>query len=260
MVSWRATDYKSKQRRQKTVQLNFQYYVFPPIFFAQNQSSQLHLTWLAMVRSFWQLSILISTRMSRICRICSTALTRILDQQSCGILLVPFAIWSILEKSLYIILFPSFRVIVWEIVANQSLWQWLLGRKLTKSLCDVIEDFGLVSFTTLNIQVGCLLHLRFLHGSTGAYCDGCDILKIFYQSLKLNFFEDGAIKLYWLSVSWMLRQDKDSVVDLVRMVDKSNGYVFAGMEGNIDAYHKVAARPTSWDYERYPCRQQYWNW
>ncbi|CAM6089107.1 unnamed protein product [Calypogeia fissa] len=71
-------------------------------------------------------------------------------------------------------------------------------RKLTKSLCEVIEDFGLVNFTTLNIQ------------------------------------------------------DKESVMDLVRLVDKSNGYVFAGMEGNIDAYNRVAAGPQNWDYYRYP--------
>lgn len=30
---------------------------------------------------------------------------------------------------------------------------WLFCRKLTKELCEVVEDYGLVSFTTLNIQV-----------------------------------------------------------------------------------------------------------
>lgn len=34
-----------------------------------------------------------------------------------------------------------------------SLIRWTFCRKLTKELCEVVEDYGLVSFTTLNIQV-----------------------------------------------------------------------------------------------------------
>uniref|UniRef100_A0A7I4C3J4 GPN-loop GTPase 2 n=1 Tax=Physcomitrium patens TaxID=3218 RepID=A0A7I4C3J4_PHYPA len=71
-------------------------------------------------------------------------------------------------------------------------------RKLTKELCEVVEDYGLVSFTTLNIQ------------------------------------------------------DKESVMDLLRIIDKSNGYVFRGIEGNINEFNKLAAAPTKWDYDRYP--------
>ncbi|KAL3683808.1 hypothetical protein R1sor_001830 [Riccia sorocarpa] len=71
-------------------------------------------------------------------------------------------------------------------------------KKLTKNLCEVVEDFGLVNFATLNIQ------------------------------------------------------DKESVMDLVKIIDKSNGYVFAGYEGNINAYMKTAAAPVNWDYYRYP--------
>ncbi|XP_024358558.1 GPN-loop GTPase QQT1 isoform X2 [Physcomitrium patens] len=69
-------------------------------------------------------------------------------------------------------------------------------RKLTKELCEVVEDYGLVSFTTLNIQ------------------------------------------------------DKESVMDLLRIIDKSNGYVFRGIEGNINEFNKLAAAPTKWDYDR----------
>lgn len=69
-------------------------------------------------------------------------------------------------------------------------------RKLTKVLCEVVEDYGLVSFTTLNIQ------------------------------------------------------DKESVMDLLKIVDKSNGYVFRGIEGNINEFSKLAAAPTKWDYDR----------
>jgi hypothetical protein len=50
----------------------------------------------------------------------------------------------------------------------------------------------------------------------------------------------------------MYAQDKESVLDVVRIVDKSNGYVFKGHEGNIDAYNRVASGAVNWDYYRYP--------
>ncbi|MQL87383.1 hypothetical protein Taro_019905 [Colocasia esculenta] len=62
-------------------------------------------------------------------------------------------------------------------------------RKLTKALCDVIEDFGL---------------------------------------------------------------DKESVGNLVKLIDKSNGYIFAGIEGSVIEFSKIAAAPLDWDYYRYP--------
>lgn len=69
-------------------------------------------------------------------------------------------------------------------------------RKLTKGLCDVIEDFGLVNFTTLDIQ------------------------------------------------------DKESVGNLVKLIDKSNGYIFAGIQGSVVEFSKIAAAPLDWDYYR----------
>ncbi|KAK9129053.1 hypothetical protein Syun_017850 [Stephania yunnanensis] len=71
-------------------------------------------------------------------------------------------------------------------------------RKLTKELCEVVEDYGLVNFTTLDIQ------------------------------------------------------DKESVANLVKLIDKSNGYIFAGIEGSAVEYSKIAAGPLDWDYYRYP--------
>jgi hypothetical protein len=47
-------------------------------------------------------------------------------------------------------------------------------------------------------------------------------------------------------------QDKESVMDLLKIIDKSNGYVFRGIEGNINEFNKLAAAPTKWDYDRYP--------
>ncbi|KAJ8458354.1 hypothetical protein OPV22_031280 [Ensete ventricosum] len=69
-------------------------------------------------------------------------------------------------------------------------------RKLTKELCDVIEDFGLVNFTTLDIQ------------------------------------------------------DKESVWNLVKLIDKSNGYIFASIQGSVVELSKIAAAPLDWDYYR----------
>ncbi|PKU73195.1 hypothetical protein MA16_Dca019776 [Dendrobium catenatum] len=71
-------------------------------------------------------------------------------------------------------------------------------RKLTKELCDVIQDFSLVNFTTLDIQ------------------------------------------------------DKESVGNLVKLIDKSNGYIFSGIEGSVVEFSKIAAAPLDWDYYRYP--------
>ncbi|KAK6939725.1 GPN-loop GTPase [Dillenia turbinata] len=70
--------------------------------------------------------------------------------------------------------------------------------KLTKELCQVIEDYSLVNFTTLAIQ------------------------------------------------------DKESVGNLVKLIDKTNGYIFAGIEGSVVEFSKIAAGPVDWDYFRYP--------
>ncbi|KAL9451699.1 hypothetical protein AB3S75_013300 [Citrus x aurantiifolia] len=69
-------------------------------------------------------------------------------------------------------------------------------RKLTKELCDVIEDYSLVNFSTLDIQ------------------------------------------------------DKESVAKLVKLIDKSNGYIFAGMDASAVEFSKIAVRDVDWDYYR----------
>lgn len=69
-------------------------------------------------------------------------------------------------------------------------------RKLSKELCEVIENYGLVNFTTLDIQ------------------------------------------------------DKESVGNLVKLIDKTNGYIFAGIEGSVVEFSKIAAAPIDWDYYR----------
>ncbi|WMV27314.1 hypothetical protein MTR67_020699 [Solanum verrucosum] len=71
-------------------------------------------------------------------------------------------------------------------------------RKLTKELCEVIEDYGLVNFTPLDIQ------------------------------------------------------DKESVGNLVKLIDKSNGYIFVGIDASAVEFSKIAVGPVDWDYYRYP--------
>ncbi|KAI4331926.1 hypothetical protein L6164_016872 [Bauhinia variegata] len=75
-------------------------------------------------------------------------------------------------------------------------------RKLTKELCEVIENFSLVNFTTLDIQ------------------------------------------------------DKESVGNLVKLIDKSNGYIFAGIEASAVEFSKIAVSPVDWDYYRVAAVQE----
>lgn len=53
--------------------------------------------------------------------------------------------------------------------------------------------------------------------------------------------------------TWMLIcQDKESVGNLVKLIDKCNGYIFAGIEGSAIEFSKIAVGPLDWDYYRYP--------
>ncbi|XP_066372914.1 GPN-loop GTPase QQT1-like [Miscanthus floridulus] len=76
-------------------------------------------------------------------------------------------------------------------------------RKLTKELCDVIDDFGLVNFSTLDIN---------------------------FSTLDI--------------------QDKKSVGNLVKLIDKSNGYIFSSIDSSAVEFSKIAVAPLDWDYYR----------
>ncbi|KAF3791141.1 GPN-loop GTPase 2 [Nymphaea thermarum] len=49
-----------------------------------------------------------------------------------------------------------------------------------------------------------------------------------------------------------LCEDKESVGNLVKLIDKCNGYIFAGIEGSAVEFSKIAVGPLDWDYYRYP--------
>lgn len=40
-------------------------------------------------------------------------------------------------------------------------------------------------------------------------------------------------------------------MDFLRIIDKSNGYVFRGIEGNINEFNKLVVVFIKWDYDRY---------
>jgi GPN-loop GTPase len=68
--------------------------------------------------------------------------------------------------------------------------------ELNQTLCELIEDFSLVSFTTLNIN------------------------------------------------------EKESVARLVKLIDKSNGYVYSGMDGDSSLLEAIATADVDFEYYR----------
>jgi hypothetical protein len=47
-------------------------------------------------------------------------------------------------------------------------------------------------------------------------------------------------------------QDKESVGNLVKLIDKSNGYILSSIDSIAIEFSKIAAGPLNWDYYRYP--------
>ncbi|KAK7818223.1 gpn-loop gtpase qqt1 [Quercus suber] len=45
----------------------------------------------------------------------------------------------------------------------------------------------------------------------------------------------------------------ESVGNLVKLIDKTNGYIFSGIEASAVEFSKIAVGPLDWDYYRYPC-------
>ncbi|KAM0916942.1 hypothetical protein ACQ4PT_009933 [Festuca glaucescens] len=103
-----------------------------------------------------------------------------------------------------IFLFSAFNLDFYTDVQDLSYLQYHLDqdprsakyRKLTKELCNVIDDFSIVNFTTLDIQ------------------------------------------------------DKESVGNLVKLIDKSNGYIFSTIDSSAVEFSKIEAAPLDWDYYR----------
>ncbi|KAH3762471.1 ATP binding protein [Pelomyxa schiedti] len=69
-------------------------------------------------------------------------------------------------------------------------------KKLNAALCELVSDFNLVSFATLDVQ------------------------------------------------------SKESMYELVKVIDKANGYVFGTLDPVTENLWNIAAGPTSWEYDR----------
>lgn len=39
----------------------------------------------------------------------------------------------------------------------------------------------------------------------------------------------------------------------MKLIDKTNGYIFAEIEASAVEFSKIAVGPLDWDYYRYPC-------
>ncbi|GKA29384.1 GPN-loop GTPase 2, partial [Tanacetum coccineum] len=49
-----------------------------------------------------------------------------------------------------------------------------------------------------------------------------------------------------------LCEDKESVTNLVKLIDKTNGYIFQGIDASAVEFSKIAIASTDWEYYRYP--------
>ncbi|KAK9217415.1 hypothetical protein WN943_006042 [Citrus x changshan-huyou] len=69
------------------------------------------------------------------------------------------------------------------------------------------------------------------------------------SSLLHSCFDDICGAASYLRPAYVT--DKESVAKLVRLIDKSNGYIFAGMDASAFEFSKIAVRDVDWDYFGY---------
>ncbi|KAG6494086.1 hypothetical protein ZIOFF_049105 [Zingiber officinale] len=75
-------------------------------------------------------------------------------------------------------------------------------RKLTKELCDIIEDFGLVNFSTLDIQASCLFFSLFsLYSINGYIFDSI-------QGSVVDYLKDEKVEVQALAVQEKYMKDE----------------------------------------------------
>lgn len=75
---------------------------------------------------------------------------------------------------------------------------------------------------------------------------------IFRSALSPLQLSLSLLKHLFLMLSVLVFQDKESVGELVKLIDKSNGYIFAGIDASVVEYSKISVRQTDWEYNRYP--------
>lgn len=98
--------------------------------------------------------------------------------------------------------------------------------KLTSGLCEVVDDFGLVSFATLNVQarapVGCAAAARFRLLSAQQ-----PMQRVFVCSAPASN-PTRSVDTERVVASLRRPQEEESMKRVVGIIDKANGYVFAG--------------------------------
>lgn len=94
--------------------------------------------------------------------------------------------------------------------------------KLTRGLCELVDDFGLVSFATLNVQVR--------SGVSVCQSRNCTCILIAARLVVDAPRGSGLSRCLTAagSLCFPLSQEEESMRRLVGIIDKSNGYVFAG--------------------------------
>ncbi len=100
-------------------------------------------------------------------------------------------------------------------------------RELNAALCSLVQDYSLVSFTTLNIMVRMRLYDFLSIASTMAFfsviCDGS------------YFSPDIVLASPCIdSVCLHCRQDKESMASVVALIDRAIGYAFS--QENMSAF------------------------
>ncbi|KAI5683508.1 hypothetical protein M9H77_04736 [Catharanthus roseus] len=104
--------------------------------------------------------------------------------------------------------------------------------------------------SALLLSLSTMVHMNFLMSTSYFNLDFyIDVQDVSYLQYHLD--EDPRSAKY-RKLTKELCEDKESVGNLVKLIDKSNGYIFAGIEATVVGFSKIAVGPVDRDYYRYP--------
>lgn len=98
---------------------------------------------------------------------------------------------------------------------------------LNEKLAEVIQDYGLVSFVPLNVQVSALF-------------------------LFISPLSQAVANRHWICSLILFLQDKESMMNVLRTVDKANGYCFGDFEERNLQAMMSAAVGADFQFNLYP--------
>ncbi|RXH72879.1 hypothetical protein DVH24_012563 [Malus domestica] len=132
------------------------------------------------------------------------------------------------------------------------------------SKIDLIESYGKLAFNLdFFTDVEDLSYLQYkldqdprsakYRKLTKELCESCQFCNLRYPGMPVPIrFTPDLLNFLCLVFSHATFQDKESVGNLVKLIDKSNGYIFAGIDASAVEFSKIAVGPVDWDYYRYP--------